>query len=127
MKFVALASLFIVAALSFAVASTPSQTEADSHTSTCETCGQTTKAECPHCAAGEACPHCDKGEACPHCGHKGHHGQDKWGKRAYEYKCVRPSKKPDAMTAQFNGLGAEGWKLKQADSGFWCFARMKQN
>jgi hypothetical protein len=40
---------------------------------------------------------------------------------------VRPSKKPDAMTAQFNGLGAKGWKLKQADSGFWCFARMKQN
>ena len=128
MKFVALASLFVIAALSFALAGTPTTTEADSHKSTCETCGQSSKTECPHCAAGETCPHCDKGEACPHCGQKGHHGHHgSWAGHEWEYKCVRPSKKPGAMTEQFNGLGAEGWRLKQADGGFWCFARMKSN
>ena len=126
MKFVAFASLFAVAALSFVLAGTPTTTGADSHTAACTTCGQAPKKDCPHCAAGETCPHCDKGEACPHCEGKGHHGHHgSWSGHAWEYKCVRPGKKVDAMNEQFNGLGAEGWKLKQADGGFWCFARMK--
>jgi hypothetical protein len=128
MKFVAFASLLAVAALSFALAGTPAVTQADSHTSTCESCGKAPKSGCAHCAAGETCPHCDEGEACPDC--------DVRGRRVYrgsssghewEYKCVRPSKKADAMTAQFNGLAAAGWKLKQADGGYWCFARMRSN
>jgi hypothetical protein len=126
MKFVAFASLLAIAALSFALAGTPAVSEADSHKSTCETCGKAPKAECPHCAAGETCPHCEKGEACPHCT-KGHHGHHGWRGHEWEYKCVRPGKKAGEMTEQFNGLGAEGWKLKQADGGFWCFARMKAN
>ena len=115
MKLVAFASLFVIAALSFALAGMPATTEADSHTSTCQTCGKSPKPECPHCAAGEACPHCNKGR----------HGS--WAGHAWEYKCVRPSKKVETMTEQFNALGAEGWKLKQADNGFWCFAKMKSN
>jgi hypothetical protein len=29
------------------------------------------------------------------------------------------------MTAQFNALGDDGWRLLQADGGTWCFSRMK--
>ena len=93
MKLVTLASLLVVA-LSFALVGAPAISDADSHSSTCETCSQGAKTGKP--------------------------GEHRW-----EYKCVRPSKKADAMTSQFNALGADGWRLKEADSGFWCFAKPK--
>jgi hypothetical protein len=128
MKIVSLAMLIAVAGLLFALSGAPSTSEADSHTSTCETCGKSKRGECPHCAAGERCPHCDKGEACPQCGghhgyHHGHHG--KWGGHQWEYKCVRPTKKTEETNRQFNSLGAEGWRLVQADGGLWCFGKVK--
>jgi hypothetical protein len=30
------------------------------------------------------------------------------------------------MTQQFSGLGAQGWKLVDADGGIWCFSRMQK-
>jgi hypothetical protein len=30
------------------------------------------------------------------------------------------------MTEQFSGLGAEGWKLVEADGGIWCFAKVQK-
>ncbi|MBT8469322.1 MAG: hypothetical protein HKN10_17145 [Myxococcales bacterium] len=65
------------------------------------------------------------GKACAHCG-KGHPHHGHWGAHKWEYKCVRPGKKPDAMTQQFSGLGAEGWRLAEADGGVWCFSRMRR-
>lgn len=59
--------------------------------------------------------------SCTTCG-KGH---AKRGGHQWEYKCVHPRKKPDAMSAQFTAMGAEGWRLQDADGGIWCFARMK--
>jgi hypothetical protein len=117
-----------------ALGAAPAQSQADDKAVSCQTCSQ--GSDCPHCAAGKTCPHCTEGKTCPHCKQgkacsqcgksKGYHGcQGKWGSHKWEYKCVRPSKKPAAMTKQFSGLGAEGWRLVEADGGTWCFSRIK--
>jgi hypothetical protein len=118
-----------------AFGSTPAQSQTDAKDVSCQTCAKGDA--CPHCAAGKNCPHCDEGKTCPHCkqgkacahcgkgkAHQGCHG--KWGSHKWEYKCVRPSKKPDAMTKQFSGLGEEGWRLVEADGGIWCFSRVQR-
>lgn len=81
----------------------------------------------PKSAEAGACQGCCKGKSCPYhgAGHGWHHGG-----HPHEYKCVHQSERPsnkaaDAMTAQFNALGADGWHLAKADSGFWCFKRPK--
>ena len=135
MRIAAFASLLLAGIVWLALGGFPTSSRADNHESTCESCAKSTGAgECPYCAAGEGCPHCEKGQTCPHCdkkgtcphcarhGHHGHHGA--WPHK-WEYKCVRPTRKPEDTTKQFNALGAEGWRLKQADGGLWCFARMK--
>ena len=138
MRSVLFASAF-VAATWFALGSAPAQAQTDGKGASCQTCGKT--ADCPHCATGKDCPHCTDGKECPHCtdgkacaqcdkrkgcAHCGkgqpHHG--KWGSHKWEYKCVRPSKKPQEMTKQFSGLGDQGWMLIEADGGIWCFSRM---
>ena len=103
--------------------------QTDDKAASCQSCGA--GHSCHHCAEGKACPHCEEGKSCPHCkGEKaactqcGHHRHHKWGSFKWEYKCVRPGKKPEAISKQFSGLGAEGWKLVEADGGIWCFARM---
>lgn len=77
--------------------------------------------------ASPPCQTCGQGKDCPYCGHphRGWPGPHKW-----EYKCVHQSERPnkkaaDAMTEQFTALGDEGWRLKKADGGFWCFARIR--
>ena len=130
MKLLVLVSSLAVLGLVFALSGVPTTSLADSHKSTCETCGKSSPSDCPHCASGKECPHCDKGKTCPHCGktkscaHCGHHG--KWGGHQWDYKCVRPAKKPDAMSKQFSALGADGWRLIEADGGIWCFAKMNR-
>ena len=80
MKFVSLASVLALGGLVFALSGAPVTSQADSHKSSCETCGKASPSECPHCADGKACPHCDEGKACEHCGKTktcsqcGHHG-----------------------------------------------------
>lgn len=73
------------------------------------------------------CQTCARAKACPYCGQPPHgwKAQHRW-----EYKCVHQSdrasnKAAEAMTAQFNGLGDEGWRLAKADNGFWCFSRVR--
>ena len=138
MRVATLAFLFVVSILWFSLGSFPAPSQADQHTTKCETCGKASGSSCPHCAAGEECPHCTHGEACPHCskgnkacahcGHHGHHGyHGKWGGHQWEYKCVKPAKKPEEMTKQFSGLGAERWRLVEADGGIWCFSRVKRS
>ena len=123
MRLAAIASVGLAGILWVALSGVPAPSRADSHTSTCKTCGKSPKS-CPDCDKGEACPHCaDHGHHAHH-GHHGHHG--KWEGHQWEYKCVRPSKKPDEMTKQFNGLGAERWRLKEAHGGVWCFIRVKR-
>jgi hypothetical protein len=78
-------------------------------------------------AASSQCTTCGQAKACPHCTGKVHGWHQA---HQYEYKCVhqseRTSKKAaDAMSAQFSGLGEEGWRLAKADSGFWCFMKAK--
>jgi hypothetical protein len=143
MRFATLASLFIAGFAWFALVSTPVEVRADEHAKSCQTCGKSSPTTCPHCAegkdcshctdgkdcphckGGEACPHCEKGKSCAHCAHKhGHHG--KWGAHKWDYKCVRPAKKPVDMTKQFKALGEQGWKLSGVDSGIWCFTKMKR-
>ena len=125
-------ALVLVAGLIWAASgSAPAQSQTDGKAVSCQTCGNT--AACPHCSAGQDCPRCAEGTACAKCnqgeacGHRGkghpHHG--KWGSHNWDYKCVRPAKKPEAMTQQFSGLGAEGWRLVEADAGLWCFSRMR--
>jgi len=133
MRSVLLASALTAGVMWVALGGAPAQSQTDDKAVSCQTCAQ--GSDCPHCAAGKTCPHCTEGKTCPyckqgkacsHCGKsKGHHGcHGKWGSHKWEYKCVRPSKKPDAMTKQFSGLGEEGWKLVQADGGVWCFSRI---
>ena len=132
MRSVLLASVFTAGLLWLALGGAPAESQADGKASSCQTCGQS--AECPHCAAGEDCPHCTEGKDCPHCKQgkacahcgKGHPHHGHWGSHKWEYKCVRPGKKPDAMTQQFSGLGDEAWRLVEADGGVWCFSRMKR-
>ncbi|MDH3818283.1 MAG: hypothetical protein OES21_06695, partial [Myxococcales bacterium] len=96
-----------------ALGGSPAQAQADDKAVSCQTCAQ--GSSCPHCAEGKNCPHCNEGKTCPHCKQgkacahcgkgKAHHGcHGKWGSHKWEYKCVRPAKKPDAMTTQFSGL-----------------------
>ena len=119
MRLAAFASLLTAGAMWLALGGSPVESQSEATPSTCKTCGQ--KAQCPHCASKNerAC----QGEACRHRGHYGHHG--KWGAHKHEYKCVRPGKKPDAMSKQFSGLGEDGWRLVQADGGTWCFGRIQ--
>jgi hypothetical protein len=142
MRLATLASLLMAGFVWFALASAPVEVRADQHAKSCQTCGKSSPTTCPHCAAGkdcphctdgkdcphckggEACPHCAKGKSCSHCGHHGHYG--KHGAHKWEYKCVRPPKKPADMTKQFNALGDQGWRLKGVDSGIWCFVKMKR-
>jgi hypothetical protein len=138
MRLATLASLLVASLAWFALSTAPAEVSADEKATTCQTCGQST-GSCPHCAAGkdcphckgaQACPHCKAGEACPHCakakhcGHCGHPG--KWGAHEWDYKCVRPPKKPAEMTKQFKALGADGWRLIEAQDGIWCFSKMKR-
>ena len=132
MRTVLFASALAAGLMWLALGSAPAESQADRKAASCETCGQ--GAACPHCAAGKDCPHCTDGKTCPHCKQgkacahsgKGHPQHGKWGSHKWEYKCVRPAKKPEAMTQQFSGLGAEGWRLVEADGGVWCFSRMKR-
>ena len=139
MRFALLASALTAAVMWLALGGAPAQSQGDDKAVSCQTCGQGTA--CPHCAAGEKCPHCTEGKTCPHCkqgkacahcgkGHAHHGCQGKWGSHKWEYKCVHQSerankKAAEAMSAQFSGLGENGWRLAKADAGFWCFARVR--
>jgi hypothetical protein len=135
MRSVLLASALTAGVMWLVLDGTPAQSQTDAGAVSCQTCAK--GANCPHCAAGKDCPHCTEGKVCPHCkqgqacahcgkgqAHRGCHG--KWGSHKWEYKCVRPNKKPDAMTKQFSGLGDEGWRLVEADGGIWCFSRIRK-
>jgi len=140
MRLATLASLLTAGALWLALGSAPAQSQTEDKAASCQTCGQSSTA-CPHCEAGKDCPHCTDGKDCPHCkgdkacphcakgkncAHCGHHGkQGKWGAHKWDYKCVRPQKKPADMTRQFKALGNQGWRLIEADGGIWCFSKMK--
>ena len=146
MRFATLSSLLGVGVLWIALGSAPAQSQSGDKEASCQTCGQSSTAcphceagkdcphctdgkDCPHCKGDKACPHCDKGKSCTHCGqhgkhgHHGHHG--KWDGHKWDYKCVRPPKKAGDMTRQFKALGDQGWRLVEADSGIWCFSKMK--
>jgi hypothetical protein len=122
----------VVTAVWLALGSVPVQAQTDGKSVSCQTCGKT--AACPHCASGKDCPHCTEGKDCPHCKgkacqhcRKGHPHHGHWGAHKWEYKCVRPGKNLKAMTTQFSGLGAEGWRLVEADGGVWCFSRIRKS
>lgn len=108
MRLALFASALTALVMWFALGNTPARSQqAETKPATCQTCGQ--KKDCPYCGH-------------PHAGWRGPH---KW-----EYKCVHQSerasgKAAEAMTTQFNGLGEEGWRLAKADSGFWCFSRVR--
>lgn len=131
MRSVFLASALTAGVMWLAFTVAPAQSQTDGKSVSCQTCGH--GAACPHCAAGKDCPHCTEGKTCPHCKQgkacarcgKGHPHHGKWGSHKWDYKCVRPSRKPDAMTKQFLGLGEEGWRLVEADGGIWCFSRIR--
>jgi hypothetical protein len=141
MRFATLASLLTAGVMWLALGGAPAQSQTtDEKATSCQTCGEKSSAcphcaagtecprctqgkDCPRCQAGKACPHCGKGASCGCCGHHGCHG--KWGSHKWEYKCVRPGKKPGEMTRQFTALGDQGWKLVEADGGVWCFAKIK--
>jgi hypothetical protein len=135
MRSVLLASALTAGVMLLAFGGTPAQSQTDGKDVSCQTCAKGDG--CPHCAAGKDCPHCTEGKTCPYCNqgktcaqcgkgkaHQGCHG--KWGSHKWEYKCVRPAKKPAEMTKDFSGLGEEGWKLVEADSGIWCFSRVRR-
>ncbi|MBW1754785.1 MAG: hypothetical protein JRJ80_01300 [Deltaproteobacteria bacterium] len=135
MRSVLLVSALTAGVMFLAFGGTPAQSQTAGKDVSCQTCAKGD--DCPHCAAGKDCPHCTEGKTCPYCkqgktctkcgkdkAHQGCHG--KWGSHKWEYKCVRPAKKPDAMTKQFSGLGEEGWKLVEADGGIWCFSRIQK-
>jgi hypothetical protein len=126
MRSVLLASALTAGLMWLAFGGTPAQSQTDGKDVSCQTCAKGDA--CPHCAAGKNCPHCDEGKTCPYCKQgKAQHGcHGKWGSHKWEYKCVRPSKKPAAMTKQFSGLGEEGWRLVEADGGVWCFSRAQR-
>ena len=123
MRFAALASVLTAGAMWLVLGGAPVQSQTDGKAASCQTCGQ-----------GAACQDCPKGKACSKCGKGQGQGKGKapqschgkWGSHEWEYKCVRPAKKPQAMTQQFSGLGAQGWKLVDADGGIWCFSRMQK-
>jgi hypothetical protein len=118
MRLAALASMLTAGLMWLALGGNPaqSQSQSEKEPTACQTCGQGGASSCPHCAAKKGCPHCK--------GHGFH------GAHAFEYKCVHQSerankKAADAMSAQFSGLGEDGWRLAKADNGFWCFSRFK--
>jgi hypothetical protein len=118
MRFAALASMLTAGLMWLALGGNPaqSQSQSEKEPTACQPCGQGGASSCPHCAAKKGCPH-GKGHGYP-------------GAHTFEYKCVHQSerankKAADAMTAQFSGLGEDGWRLAKADSGFWCFSRVK--
>jgi len=132
MRSVFLASALTAGVIWLAFAVAPAQSQTDGKAVSCQTCGQSTACphcaagkDCPHCTEGKTCPHCKQGKACAHCG-KGHPHHGKWGSHKWDYKCVRPGKKPEAITKQFVGLGEEGWRLVEADGGIWCFSRIRR-
>ncbi len=107
MRLALLASVLTAGVMWLALGGAPVRSQSGAEASECATCGQS-KA-CPHCAGK---------------GHGWHHAH------TYEYKCVHQServskKAADAMTAQFSGLGENGWRLAKADGGFWCFKKVK--
>lgn len=107
MRLALLASALTAVVMWFALADTPARSQQ----------AETKPMTCENCPRAKACPHC----AHPHAWK----GQHRW-----EYKCVHQSerannKAAEAMTAQFSGLGDEGWRLAKADNGFWCFSRMR--
>jgi len=128
-----LLAFVLIAGLIWAASDTvPAQSQTDGKEVSCQTCAK--NATCPHCSAGEACPRCaertacpqcNQGKGCAHCG-KGHPHHGQWGSYNWEYKCLRPSKKPEEMTKQFSGLGEQGFRLVEADGGLWCFSRMRK-
>lgn len=120
MRFALLASVLTAGAMWLALGGAPAQSQTDAKAVSCQTCGQ--GAACPHCPQGKACSNCGKGQGKGKA-QQGCHG--KWGSHKREYKCVRPTKKPDAMSQQFSGLGEDGWRLVQADGGVWCFSRIR--
>ena len=124
MRSVFLASALTAGLMWLAFGSAPAQSQTDGAAASCQTCGGQ-GAACPHCAAGKDCPRCTDGKTCPHCADVKACPQCKHGK--WEYKCVRPAKKPEAMTKQFSGLGERGWRLVEADGGIWCFSRMRKS
>ena len=135
MRSVLLASALTAGVMWLAFGSAPAESQTDAKTVSCQTCGQ--GGECPHCVAGKNCPHCNEGKTCPHCtqgkacahcgkGKAHHRCHGKWGSHKWEYKCIRPGKKPDAITKQFSGLGDAGWRLVEADGGIWCFSRVRK-
>lgn len=120
MRLAALASLLTAGLIALAMAVAPMLSHADSPAASCSTCGKGKS------TAPSSCPRCDNGKSCSSCkgdGYRGHHGT--WGAHKWEYKCVRPGKKTDAMSQQFTAMGDQGWLLKEAEGGIWCFARMK--
>ena len=142
MRLATLASLFVIGVMWFSLGSVPAEVSAEEKAASCQTCGKSSPSTCAHCAEGKDCPHCNEGKDCPHCKgdaacphcakgksctHCGHHGKHgKWGAHKWDYKCVRPQKKPADMTKQFKALGDQGWKLAEADGGIWCFVKMKR-
>jgi len=132
MRFALLASALTAGIMWLAFGGVPAQSQTDGSAVSCQTCAQgaacprcAADKNCPHCTEGKTCPHCKQGKACAHCG-KAHGYHGKWGSHKWEYKCVRPAKKPDPMTKQFSGLGDQGWKLVEADGGIWCFSRIQK-
>lgn len=127
MRLTILASLFTAGALWLALGGMQAQSQDEAKPATCQTCGQgAAGTSCPHCVKGQTCPHCAQGKACAHCMGKPHYGCP--GAHKHEYKCVHQSerankKAAEEMSAQFNALGEDGWRLVKADSGFWCFVR----
>jgi len=116
MRSVLLASALTAGVMWLALGGAPAQSQTDAKPAACQTCGQAGASSCPHCAAKKGCPH-SKGQ--------GYHGAHK-----HEYKCVHQSerankKAAEAMSAQFSGLGEDGWRLAKADNGFWCFSRAR--
>lgn len=129
MRVAALASLFTAGLMWLALGGAPAESQPEEKAASCQTCGKGQQAcphcaqgKCPNCAYGKDCPRCEKGKTCPHCAH-----HSKWGAHEWEYKCIRPAKKLEGMSQQFTELGADGWRLKEADGGIWCFKRMQRS
>ena len=107
MRLAALSSILTAGLMWLALGGNPAQSQTEAKPATCQSCGKAGASSCPHCK-----------------GH-GYHRAHK-----HEYKCVHQSerankKAAEAMSAQFSGLGEEGWRLADVDSGFWCFSRAR--
>lgn len=110
MRLAFFASVLTAGIMWLALGGAPAQSQKEAKPTTCQSCGQ-----------GSSCPHC---KAHPHHGWQGMH--------QWEYQCVHQServskKAAEAMTAEFNALGKDGWRLAKADGGFWCFHRIRSS